>query len=315
MRGFKTGAREMKTPKFWAHNGLIAKLLTPISWIYGSITQWRIKSTKPYHCRAKVICIGNITAGGVGKTPVAAAMAQKYLDANKRVVFLTRGYKSKLKNVVVDLAKHTPEETGDEARILAQIAPVIIAPNRRQGAMLAENMEADVIIMDDGFQNPTLYKDESWLVFDGAIGIGNAHIIPAGPLRETLKNGQSRATNILIMGEDKTGLAPKCHLPVYYGKVEALPFNLANKNVLAFAGIGHPQKFYQTLSDLGYNVQLTQDFADHYAYKTDDLDALIKKAAKKDLSLVTTEKDFVKLPPQYQKQIYCLKIRAVWQKA
>jgi len=303
----------MKTPKFWAYDGWTAKVLAPIAAIYGAVTQWRMRCAKPYKSTAYVICIGNITAGGVGKTPVAVAMAEKYIKEEKRVVFLTRGYKSKLKNVVVDLEKMPPEITGDEARILAGVAPVIIAPDRAKGAKIAENMGAEVIIMDDGFQNPRLYKDESWLVFDGTTGIGNGKIIPSGPLRETLENGEKRADHILIMGEDKTGLASKCRLPVSFGHLEPLPFDLAEKKVLAFAGIGHPEKFYQTLRDLGYEVVISHDFADHYAYKEADVARLLKEAAAKELAVVTTEKDFVKLPVKYRWQIHCLKICALWE--
>lgn len=301
----------MTTPKFWEHNGILAFLLTPFSWIYGVVTQLRLRCIKPYHSKAKVICIGNITAGGVGKTPVAMAMAEKYLAEGKKVFFVTRGYKSKLKNILVDLDKHTAEETGDESRLLAGVAPTIIAPKRDTGAKMAEKMGAEIIIMDDGFQNPGLYKDESWLVFDGATGIGNGKIIPAGPLRETLANGEKRAQNILIMGEDKTGLAKKCTLPVYFGKLEALPLKLANKKVLAFAGIGHPEKFYQTLRENGFEVVATRDFADHYAYQKEDIEALVKEAEAKGLTLITTEKDFVKLGEEDKKRVAVLKVRAV----
>ena len=302
----------MKTPKFWGSNGWLSVVLAPFSWIYGAVTQWRLNHTKPYHSRAKVICIGNITAGGVGKTPVAMAMAEKYIGEGKKVFFVTRGYKGKLKNIIVDTNIHTPEQTGDEARLLATVAPTIITPKREEGAKMAEQRGAEVIIMDDGFQNPRLYKDESWLVFDGTVGIGNGKIIPAGPLRETLENGEKRAQHIIIMGEDKTGLAQKCQLPVCFGKLEALPFELKNKRVSAFAGIGHPEKFYQTLKDLGFDVVLTHDFADHYAYQSADIDKLVAEANAQNLSLVTTEKDYVKLSDEDKKRVNVLKVRAVW---
>lgn len=304
----------MKTPKFWMYNCWQTILLAPFSWIYGAMTQWRLKRMQPYHSSAKVICIGNITAGGVGKTPVAMAMAEKYMAMGQKVVFVTRGYKSKLKNIVVDLTKHSAAETGDEARLLAQVAPTVIAPNRAEGAKIAEQLGAEIIIMDDGFQNPRLYKNESWLVFDGATGIGNGKIIPAGPLRETLVNGQKRAQYILIMGEDKTGLAKQCSLPVYYGHVQAQPLMLENKCVLAFAGIGHPEKFYQTLRDNGFEVVATRDFADHYAYQAKDIEALAKEAEAQGLTLITTEKDFVKLSSEDKKRVNVLKIRALWDK-
>lgn len=300
----------MKTPKFWLHNGILSLILAPISFVYGAVTQGRIRFGKPYHAGAKVICVGNITAGGVGKTPVAMALAERYLAEGKRVFFVTRGYKGKLKNIVVDLARHTPEETGDEARLLAQVAPTIIAPKRDIGAKMAVEMGAEVIIMDDGFQNPRLYKDESWLVFDGTVGIGNGKIIPAGPLRETLAEGEKRADRIIIMGEDKTGLAARCSLPVYYGRLEALPCDIPQQRVLAFAGIGHPEKFYQTLREQGYEVVQTRDFPDHYAYTAADIEDLQRAAAADGLALITTEKDFVKLGVLGQ-GISCLKVRAV----
>ncbi len=301
----------MKTPKFWIKNGIWPCLLAPLGMVYGAVTQWRIKHGKPYHCGAKVICIGNITAGGVGKTPVALAMAEKYLQEGKKVFFVTRGYKGKRKNILVDLNKHSVRETGDEARLLAGTAPTIISPKREAGAKMAVKMGAEVIIMDDGFQNPGLYKDESWLVFDGATGIGNGKFIPAGPLRETLADGEKRADYILIMGEDKTGLADKCTLPVLHGHLEALPIDLECKKVFAFAGIGHPEKFYETLRLNGYEIVFKHDYPDHYAYSEEDLQQLRHIAENKGLAVVTTEKDYVKIPVEEQEGIYCLKVRAV----
>ena len=300
----------MKTPTFWNEDTFISKLLTPISIIYGMATQHRIKSTIPYKSTAKVICIGNITAGGVGKTPISIALAKQHLNQGKKVFFLTRGYKGKIKNILVDLQKHTPEQTGDEARLLAQTAPTIIAPNRKLGAKLAESYGAEIIIMDDGFQNPTLHKDESYLVFDGNIGIGNGKIIPSGPLRETLENGIKRATKVIIMGQDKTDLKSKITIPCYSGKIIPEKIDLPTKNLYAFAGIGHPKKFYDTLQNLGYNVVKTKDFEDHHAYTKQEIDELIAQAKSQNLTLITTEKDFVKL--EDTSNIYCLKISATW---
>ncbi len=301
----------MKTPSFWNKQTFLSKILMPISKIYGFITLYRINNTTPYKSKAKVICIGNITAGGVGKTPISIAMAQKYLSQNKKVFFLTRGYKGKLKDIVVDLKTHTPEETGDEARLLAQTAPTIISPNRKKGAMLAESLGAEVIIMDDGFQNPSLYKDESYLVFDGKIGIGNAQIIPSGPLRETLASGLKRATAVIIMGEDKTNLKQHISLPCYTGKIIPQKLSLPTNKVYAFAGIGHPQKFYNTLKSLGYDVIKTKDFEDHHSYTLDEISSLKQEAKAQNLALITTEKDYVKLKDT--SDIYCLKITAKWE--
>lgn len=300
----------MKTPKFWMTDGILPRMLMPLGWIYGLATQWRIRHGVPYRCGVKVICVGNITAGGVGKTPVAIALAEKEIAAGKKVFFVTRGYKGKLKNILVNLNKHSPEETGDEARLLARVAPTIIAPKRDIGAKMAVKAGAEVIIMDDGFQNPRLYKDESWLVFDGTVGVGNGRIIPAGPLRESLANGEKRADHIIIMGEDKTGLAEKCSLPVYFGRLEAEACEIPTRRVLAFAGIGHPEKFYETLREQGFEVVRTKDFADHYAYTAADVEDLRRAAAAESLALITTEKDFVKLG-EMSEGVYCLKVRAV----
>ena len=304
----------MKTPKFWNERGFISKVLYPISLVYGVVTQLRVKKKFKYKSKARVICIGNITAGGVGKTPIAMAFAEKYISEGKKVVFVTRGYKGKLKNIVVDLEKHSAVETGDEARLLANIAPVVIAPRRNEGAIMAERLGADIIIMDDGFQNPDLYKDESWLVFDGEIGIGNEMIIPSGPLRETLENGEKRATGIIIMGEDKTGLAKRTKLDVYIGKLQAENIDIKTRSVFAFAGIGRPQKFYNTLADLGYDVVVKKDFEDHHNYNDKELKEMIEEAKEKGLVLVTTQKDYVKISNQYRDDIYCLKVKAKLEK-
>ena len=301
----------MIAPKFWNNRGVVSTILLPFSWVYGAIVQFRLRKSG-YKSKAKVICVGNVTAGGVGKTPVCMALAEKYISEGKKVCFVTRGYKGKLKNIVVDLDKHSAIETGDEARLLANVATTIISPDRANGARVAEELGMDVIIMDDGFQNPSLCKDECVIVFDGKVGIGNGRVLPAGPLRETLKNGEKRATCAIIMGEDKTGLAEKISIPCYFGKVVPEHLDIEGATVLAFAGIGRPSKFYDTLCELGYDVVETRDFADHYSYTKADINELKEKAKARGLLLITTEKDFVKLDEEMKKDIHCLKIKAVW---
>lgn len=296
---------------FWKNKGFLSTILLPIAFVYGGVTQLRLKK-RPYKSKAKVVCVGNITAGGVGKTPVSMEVARRYLIQGKKVFFVTRGYKGKLKNILVDLDKHTPEETGDEARLLASVAPTIIAPMRDVGAKMAEELGAEVIVMDDGFQNPKLYKDESIIVFDGTVGIGNGRVIPAGPLRETLCDGQKRASYAIIMGNDLTGLKEKLEIPYYFGKLEPEHLDIEGARVVAFAGIGRPQKFYDTLISLGYAVVDTVDFADHYAYNKADIDNLKKIANEKNALLITTEKDFVKLDDEMRSGVYCLRVKAFW---
>ncbi|MEE6206777.1 MAG: tetraacyldisaccharide 4'-kinase [Alphaproteobacteria bacterium] len=302
----------MKTPKYWQSNSLLSKILTPIGWLYGLATQMRLKLKKAPKADIPVICIGNITAGGTGKTPVSVSVAKMLATDMYHPFFLTRGYGGKLQNVMVNTKKHSAEDVGDEPLLLAQQAPVIVNANRYEGAKLAIQEGADIAIMDDGFQNPSLHKDLSFLVFDGSYGIGNGKIIPAGPLRETFENGIKRADALIILGKDKHNLAERCKLPVFFGHTEALQTTVNSGKVLAFAGIGHPQKFYHTLGQLGFDVAETIDFPDHHFYRKEELENILQKAKELNAEVYTTGKDFVKIPPSLQKYINVLEIAVVW---
>ena len=304
----------MKTPDYWQKNNLQAKILTPVGLLYGLLTKLRLKTHKPKKVAVPVICIGNITAGGTGKTPVSLSVARMLSTEMLHPFFLTRGYGGKLQNVIVNNRKHSAYEVGDEALLLAQQSPVVINANRFQGAATAINEGADVIVMDDGFQNPGLHKDLSFLVFDGNYGIGNGKIIPAGPLRETLANGLKRADALIILGKDKQNLASQTDLPVFFGHLESSQAPLTQTDVLAFAGIGHPEKFYHTLREQGFNVVDTMDFPDHHFYTAQDLQKIIERAQKLNAEIYTTSKDFVKIPNLYQKDINVLEISVVWDK-
>lgn len=304
----------MKTPKYWQSNSLISKILYPLGYIYGRLTQLRLRLKKPQKVEAKVICVGNITAGGTGKTPVSISIARLLETEMYHPFFVTRGYGGKLQNIMVNNKKHSAKDVGDEPLLLSKQAPVIVNANRYEGAKLAEKEGADVIIMDDGFQNPGLHKDISFLVFDGHYGIGNGKIIPAGPLRETFEDGVKRADALIIMGKDKHNLAQRSKLPVFFGHTEPAQTTMNSNNILAFAGIGHPQKFYHTLSLQGYNVVETIDFPDHHFYSKADLENIMVKAKKLNADIYTTSKDFVKIPLQFHKDINVLEIAVVWDK-
>lgn len=303
----------MKTPKYWQANSFISKLLYPLGRIYGLITQLRMRLVKPPKVSAPVICIGNITAGGTGKTPVSMSIAKMLATEMYHPFFVTRGYGGKLQNVMVNNKKHSAADVGDEPLLLSQQAPVIVNANRYKAAQLALSEGADIIIMDDGFQNPSLHKDLSFLVFDGHYGIGNGKIIPAGPLRETFADGIKRADALIILGKDKHNLAERSRLPVFYGHTEATQ-TLSDKtqDVLAFAGIGHPQKFYHTLSQQGFNVVETIDFPDHHFYTRPELEKILQRAKELNAVIYTTSKDFVKIPALYQHNINVLEISVVW---
>ena len=304
----------MKTPKYWQSNSFISKLLTPLGYIYGALTGLRIKLKKSKKAEIPVICIGNITAGGTGKTPVSISVAKLLSGEMFHPYFVSRGYGGKLQNVIVNNKKHTAHDVGDEPLLLSAQAPVVVNADRYKAAQTATEQGADVVIMDDGFQNPGLHKDLSFLVFDGHYGIGNGKIIPAGPLRETLENGIKRADAVIILGKDKHNLAQRCGLPVFFGHTEAAQTTINNQDVIAFAGIGHPQKFYHTLKQQGFNVVKTIDFPDHHFYTREDLDAIVKEAQKLNAQIYTTGKDFVKIPPLYSQDINVLEIAVVWDK-
>ena len=300
----------MKTPSFWQNRNLISLSLYPLGLLYGLITSARANK-KPDTVSKPVICIGNLTAGGTGKTPVAISFSK--LIKNKKIFFISRGYGGSLKDIIVDKNTHSPKEVGDEPLLLAEYAPVVINPNRYQAAQKAIKNGAEIIIMDDGFQNPKLKKDLSFIVIDGEFGIGNGFSIPAGPLRESIKSGTKRADALIILGRDKQSIAKKTKLPVFYGSIVPQKPDTKNKNIIAFAGIGRPQKLYNSLKELGFNLLDTIDFPDHHQYSESELNSIIEKALKNNADIFTTSKDMVKIPQHLQKHFKVLNIEIKWQ--
>ena len=297
----------MKAPSFWSHKGIISTALLPLSMLYQGMGGLRNLATRPYKSTKPVICVGNLTSGGTGKTPICAALAQMMTEKGLQPVILSRGYGGSLTGpVLLALDTYTATQTGDEPRLLAQSAPVVISANRAKGAQFIENnLSCDVIIMDDGLQNPQLVKDFKIGVFDGEIGIQNARLFPAGPLRTSLKSGQKMLDIILINGTDKQGLRQIMHSLSSYG------FHLApqkkqkpaQKNYIAFAGIGRPKRFFDTLSNNGFHLMNAYEFGDHHLYSEADLTKLLDEAKSQKAHLITTEKDWVRLAPSWQKLI------------
>ena len=304
----------MKTPAFWSKHGLTAKLLKPLGCVYAFASGLRLRLVKPFRVGRPVICIGNLTAGGSGKTPVAVSIAGLLQKAGKNPFFVSRGYGGNLKNVMVDKEKHTAAEVGDEPLLLARRAPVIINPDRVAAAQKALKSGAEIIIMDDGFQNPGLYKNLSFLVFDGGFGIGNGLSVPAGPLRENFASGLKRAQAAIILGEDKHNLSAQiAEIPIFRGSVVPVRPEVSNTDAVAFAGIGRPEKFYASMRELGFNLVETVDFPDHHRYTAAELRRLVDKARDKNALLFTTSKDFVKIPPEMQKYFRVLEIEIKWE--
>ena len=298
-----------KTPKFWyAPTGLKAYALTPLAWLY-QIAHRLNQSFKPapYKASIPVICIGNAVAGGSGKTPTAIAIMALIKENNvvQNPVFVTRGYGGDNQEAYeVDVQNYDVTASGDEAYLLAQHATTIIAKNRADGAKLAESLNSDLIIMDDGLLNNFLHKDITFLVIDRAVDFGNGKTIPAGPLREPLSRILPKSDAVICIGA-----ALHSDKPVFEATIipEVTTIDTTQKYI-AFAGLGRPEKFKHTLEDLGANIIGWHEFADHHAYNTDEINGLLKEANTKNATLITTEKDHVRLPKSLKSQVQALPI-------
>lgn len=301
----------MRAPDFWQRRGLAATLLAPLGWLYG--VSVAIKSRgKGFDPGLPVICVGNLTAGGSGKTPIAIAIAELLRAKGHRPYFLTRGYGGSERGPALATRGHGADVMGDEALLLARTAPTIVAHDRAAGARLAKGKGASVIIMDDGHQNFALRKTLSLVVVDAETGFGNGYQIPAGPLREPVAQGLARADAVILVGDgapdlgDYSGDVLRAHL-------KADGAALAGKTVFAFAGIGRPEKFAASLEDSGALVLGSCFFADHHPYTEDEITQL--RAVAGDARLVTTEKDFVRLTTAQREGIRILKVVAVFDDA
>jgi tetraacyldisaccharide 4'-kinase len=294
----------MREPGFWRQPpGGAAALLTPLAALYGGIAAWRLRQAGQ-HAGVPVVCIGNLTHGGAGKTPTALAVGTLLKNAGAKPFFLSRGYGGRLSGPVqVDPANHSATDVGDEPLLLASVAPTVMARDRVAGAAVARSAGATVIVMDDGFQNPSLVKDLSILVIDGGRGIGNGCVFPAGPMRAPLGAQLDRAHAILVIGEGNAASgvvasARKRSIPILTARLvpdQADAAALKGKPVLAFSGIGDPYKFFATLAAAGADVQSRRAFADHHPYTKTDAAALVAQATASGLVLVTTQKDMVRL--------------------
>ena len=297
----------MREPAFWWREGSLASaLLAPVATVYGAIATWRLArpGRRP---GIPVVCIGNLTVGGAGKTPTALTVARMLAKAGERPVFLSRGYGGALAGpLVVDLARHRARDVGDEPLLLARTAPTIVARDRVKGAGIAAG--ASVVVMDDGFHNPSLVKDFSLLVVDARRGIGNGRVIPAGPLRAPVDAQLSRAHALVVVGRSVgdcaiAEMARERDIPVLRASLRAdtaFIAGLAGRRVLAFAGIGDPPKFFATLAEAGVAVAATRSFADHHRYTGREAAALCEEAERDGLALVTTEKDLARLSGEEQ---------------
>lgn len=295
-------------------------MLAPLGWIYGFVAESRISTIEPWRVPVKVVCIGNIVAGGAGKTPVAASIAKRLLDAGSNPHFLSRGYGGTSKGpLLVEAGKHRSVDVGDEPLLLSRLCPTWVSVERRLGCEAAAEAGAKVVVMDDGHQNPVVLKDLSLVVFDGGFGFGNGHAIPAGPLREPAAFGLRRADAVVIVGDDTTNIAEdlaKAHYqgPVLSAHIEPSPEanQLSGKPVIAFAGIGRPDKFLATLRSIGCDVRRFHSFADHHVYGVGEISAIMDEAETSGVQAVTTEKDWVRLPDDIKDRVTAVGVTIVW---
>lgn len=305
----------MRAPEFWTRNDLLARLaaaaLSPAGAMYNASVRWKAVHSKPYRPPIPVLCVGNISAGGTGKTPIAVAIADNLIARGKNPFFLTRGYRGSARAPVVVTPRHGAEEVGDEPLILSRKAATVVSPDRGAGAKLAVERGADVIVMDDGHQNFAVAKDLSIVVIDAETGFGNGKVLPAGPLRETAAQGLIRADAVVLMGDDSPSL-PGFDGPVLRARVEPAPnMDWQGRPVLAFAGIGRPEKFFRTVQGLGAAIIETVAFPDHHRFGSDELESLKSRAREHNAQLLTTEKDYVRLGERERDGIAMLPIHAV----
>lgn len=281
------------------------RVLRPAAQIYGRMVERRFLTTDPYRSRLPVLCVGNLTAGGTGKTPLSAMIVARLAGMGQRPVILSRGYGGKLEGpVLVDAGRHSSRDVGDEPLLLARSASVVIARDRKAGATFIESgaVDASIIVMDDGLQNASLKKDLTLAVIDGVRGIGNGEVMPAGPLRAPLKFQLGMVDCIVANGAQPDGHHYRRFKQEFPGPVlsaSVVPIGdvswVRGTRILAYAGIGHPARFYSLLRDLGATIIDAVTFPDHHAFSGDDAERLLQAAKLASATLVTTEKDFVRL--------------------
>jgi tetraacyldisaccharide 4'-kinase len=304
----------MRPPEFWSRNTrpaqAVAGALAPLGHVYSATIACKSRFASPWRSHAAVISVGNLTVGGTGKTPLVIALARLLRDRSIAVACLSRGYGRRHLGALLVKPHYDVRAVGDEALLLARVAPTVVARNRTEGARLAEAQAARLIVMDDGHQNFSLAKDLSIVVVDGETGFGNGKIVPAGPLRESVPQGLSRADAVVIMGDGAPKLSGFAG-PALRARLKA-ECRLDGRRFVAFAGLGRPEKFFAMLRALGAELATTFAFADHHVYAADEISNLHKRAVETKAALITTEKDIVRFSLADRRGIEVLPVHAVF---
>lgn len=296
-----------KTPKFWATKNLISCALLPFSAVYFLGFKLAKIFSKKQRVKIPVICVGNLIAGGSGKTPTALALGKILREMNVNFAYLSRGYGAKSDEFlrVENVEKNAAQKFGDEPVILAETAPAFIAKNRFLGAQKISEQNFQSILLDDGLQNNSLESDFKILVIDGKVGFGNGILIPAGPMREPLKGGLEKADLVIVIGEARVDLLTKISAKKTV-RAKIVAKNLADfsgKKLLAFCGLAYPQKFFSLLK-----TQKTYEFPDHHSYTEKELKKICEEAEIMAATPITTKKDWVKFSPEFRKKISYLDV-------
>lgn len=314
-------------PRFWWRERptLPARLLSPLGFLYGQITLWRMRQPGA-ETGLPVICVGNFIAGGAGKTPAAIALARMLQRRGEKPFVLMRGYGGRLAGPVeVDADRHDAAAVGDEPMLMARHVRTVIARDRLAGAKLARGLGASVIVMDDGLQNPTLAKRLKLGVVDGAGGVGNGLCLPAGPLRAPLAEQLAETDAVVVVGRGKAGAAVAKAArdqgkPVVAARLEperTAAERLRGRKVIALSGIGRPGKFAATLTEIGAAIVAERAFGDHHAYTAADVASVLAEAAAQQALIATTEKDWTKLaalwPAAEAARVVVLPVRLVFE--
>lgn len=278
----------------------------PVSWIYYGISKLLYARITPVKLPIPVICVGNLTVGGAGKTPVALHIGELLKNKNIKAFFISRGYGGSQKSAIrVDVEQHSAALVGDEPLLLARVLPTIIGKNRVEAANIAIAQGAEILIMDDGFQNPSLVKNLSLIIVDRRLSFGNERLLPAGPLREPVRCGLKRADAVVIINPANFMPTSLPNIPFLLARSMPKPSMLAlkDKKIIAFCGIAIPHKFYYMLKNAGAEIIEKISFADHYHYQQKDLNLLKKKAKDHNAILVTTSKDIARMGKNFAQDI------------